>query len=112
MDQIFEQSGIKISLRTRLGIENEEEFERLFAIYRKYPLEELIIHPRVQKDYYKNNPRMTGFVDALVKAPFPVVYNGDIFNQNCFERFHAEYPEVDRVMLAGVYCRILVSLVR
>ena len=99
LNQIFEQSGIKISLKTRLGIENEEEFERLFELYRKYPLEELIIHPRVQKDYYKNRPHMACFADVPGKAPFPVVYNGDIFNQNCFERFHAEYPGVDRVML-------------
>jgi hypothetical protein len=28
-----------------------EEFDDIIRIYNKYPIEELIIHPRVQKDF-------------------------------------------------------------
>ena len=48
---------MKISIKTRLGMDDPEEFEDLLTIYNKYPLEELIVHARVQKDYYKNTPR-------------------------------------------------------
>lgn len=34
-------------------MEEPEEFDRLLDIYNRYPFEELILHPRVQKDYYK-----------------------------------------------------------
>lgn len=55
-----------------------DEFEDLLTIYNKYPLEELIIHPRVQKDYYKNTPRLETFGEALEHSKTPVCYNGDI----------------------------------
>ena len=52
-----------------------DEFEDLLAIDNKYPLEELIIHPRVQKDYYKNTPRLETFGEALEHSKTPVCYN-------------------------------------
>ena len=46
-------------------MEDEDEFEHLLEIYNKFPVTELIIHPRVQTDYYKNKPRMEYFLKAL-----------------------------------------------
>ena len=57
LDEIFRKCDMKISIKTRLGMDDPEEFEDLLTIYNKYPLEELIVHARVQKDYYKNTPR-------------------------------------------------------
>ena len=34
-------------------------------IYNRFPMEELIIHPRVQKDFYKNIPNLEIFGEAL-----------------------------------------------
>ena len=51
---------MKLSVKTRIGVEADEEFERLLAIYNQYPISELIIHPRLQQDYYKNHPRKAG----------------------------------------------------
>lgn len=99
LEQIFAGTELKISLKTRIGIDAPEEFERLFEIYRKYSLEELIVHPRIQKDYYKNRPNMEVFSKIFPDAPYPVVYNGDIFSKKHFERFAKAYPSVDRVML-------------
>ena len=44
--------NMKISVKTRIGKDKPEEFYEFIKIYNKYPLEELIIHPRTQKDYY------------------------------------------------------------
>lgn len=49
----------------------------LLAIYRKYPLSELIVHPRIQKEFYKGVPHRDAW--AAVSGPWPAVYNGDIF---------------------------------
>ena len=38
---------MKISIKTRLGMDDPEEFEDLLTIYNKYPLEELIVYARV-----------------------------------------------------------------
>ena len=56
-DEVFQKTGvndIKVSVKTRIGLESPLEFEDILKVYEKYPLEELIIHPRLQIDYYKN----------------------------------------------------------
>ena len=52
LDEIFEKCPIKISIKTRLGRYHEEEIEELFELFSNYPYEELIVHPRVQTDFY------------------------------------------------------------
>ena len=90
---------MEISIKTRIGIEDTEEFVRLLQIYNKYPLKELIIHPRLQRDYYKNHPHMESFQYALEKSNAPVCYNGDLFTVEDIENFRKEYPAVENVML-------------
>ena len=79
LDEVFEKCAVRISVKTRLGMDEPEEFCYLLEIYNKYPMEELIIHPRVQKDFYKNTPDLKVFAEALAKSRNPVCYNGDIF---------------------------------
>ena len=94
-----EQSPLKISVKTRLGLEFPEEFEDILKIYNRYPLSEIIIHPRLQKDFYHNTPDLDTFSDALAKSVHPVCYNGDIFTKKQYEAFIERFPTVDRIML-------------
>lgn len=71
---------MRLSIKTRLGMEEEAEFPRLLAIYNHYPLEELIVHPRVREDYYKGKTRMESFRYALEQSRCPVSYNGNLFS--------------------------------
>ena len=99
LDRIFSKTDMKISVKTRLGMENAEEFPRLMEIYNRFPMEELIIHPRVQKDFYKNTPNLEAFGEALAISKNPVCYNGDIFTLNSYNKIINEFPEVNKVML-------------
>lgn len=99
LDEIFSRLDMKISIKTRIGMEDTEEFYELIEIYNKYPLEELIIHPRLQTDYYKNKPNLDVFADALSLSANKVCYNGDIFTQKDYETFTARFPRVETVML-------------
>lgn len=87
LEEVYGQINIKLSIKTRIGLEEEEEFIHLLEIYNRFPVEELIIHPRVQTDYYRNMPHMDAFWKALQKSVNPVVYNGDIFDAGCYETF-------------------------
>ncbi len=71
---------MRLSIKTRLGMEEEAEFPRLLVIYNHYPLEELIVHPRVREDYYKGKTRMESFRYALEQSRCPVSYNGNLFS--------------------------------
>ena len=98
LEEVYSKLNIRLSLKTRLGMEDEEEFEHLLDIYNKFPVSELIIHPRVQTDYYKNTPRMESFLNALEKSKNPVVYNGDIFNKEKYQQVMKQM-DVSGVML-------------
>ena len=99
LEEIFTQSSTKISVKTRIGRDQPEEFYELLEIFNKYPMEELIIHPRVQKDYYKNKPNMKIFKEALASSKNPVCYNGDIFTAEDCREFSSAFPGVGTVML-------------
>ncbi|BCJ98771.1 tRNA dihydrouridine synthase [Anaerocolumna chitinilytica] len=99
LDEIFANPVMKISIKTRIGKDQPEEFNKLIEIYNKYPLEELIIHPRVQKDFYKNKPNKEVFKKALEASKNPLCYNGDIFTLKDYQELIQEFPQVDRVML-------------
>lgn len=99
LEEIFEKLDMKISIKTRLGKNRPEEFSRLLSIFNQYPLEELIIHPRIQADYYQNEPRIEIFREAWKKSRNPVCYNGDLFTRERIAEFQTEFPEADRVMI-------------
>lgn len=99
LDQIFAQPITKISIKTRIGKNDPEEFYELIEIFNKYPMEELIIHPRIQKDFYKNTPNLKVFKEALAVSKNPVCYNGDLYTVKDYEAFTADFPDVDTVML-------------
>lgn len=113
LEEIFEQTDMRISIKTRIGMDSPDEFEGLLHIYNQYPLEELIIHPRLQSDMYRNTPNWEVFGEALAKCRCSVCYNGDIFTVRDYNRFTEQFPEVDRVMLGrgilsdpGLVCAI------
>lgn len=61
-------------------MQEPEEFDRLLDIYNRYPFEELILHPRVQKDYYKNKPRLEYFEKALKKHKSRMLQRRSLYN--------------------------------
>lgn len=99
LDEIFGKCPIKISVKTRLGMEEPGEFTRLLKIYNKYPMEELIIHPRVQKDFYKNTPRLEMFETALKESRNPLCYNGDINSVSDADRLQERFLQTDAIMM-------------
>ena len=99
LNEIFKKCDVKISIKTRIGKDDPEEFVRLLDIYNQYPVEELIIHPRVQKDFYKNQPDLDVFRDAVEGSKIPLCYNGDIFTPESHDEMRREFPQVDTFML-------------
>lgn len=95
----LEKLGMKYSVKTRIGRSDPDEFEDLLTIFNRYPLEELIIHPRIQTDYYKNHPNMEVFAQAVNRSIHPVCYNGDLFSAEAIRSFREQFGQVDMLML-------------
>ena len=75
-----EKDGMKISVKTRLGYHDPEEFSSLMEIFNLFPISELIVHPRIRTDFYKGDVRKEYFAYALEHSKCPLVYNGNIFS--------------------------------
>lgn len=99
LGEIFDGTDMKVSVKTRIGSESAGEARALMEIYRKYPLSELIIHPRTQKQLYRGQADQELFAELLDGFSFPVCYNGDILTQKDYNDFIQKYPQVRRVML-------------
>lgn len=99
LDEIYKTCDIKISVKTRLGKDSPEEFYKLIEIYNKYPLEELIIHPRTREDFYGNTPNLKIFEEALTLSKHSICYNGDIFTVSNYNDIVDKFKEIDKVML-------------
>lgn len=106
LDQFLDQvcnalTGMEmvLSIKTRLGMTDPEEFYELIQIFNRYPLSELIIHPRVRTDYYNHQPNLVLFRDGIRLSRNPVCYNGDLFHTEGLHKFMTEFPAVDSVML-------------
>ncbi len=81
LDAVFSKSPLPISVKTRLGLEDPEEFPALLEIFNRYPIPELTIHPRVRKDFYKEPSRPEWFRYALAHSKNPLCCNGDILTK-------------------------------
>ena len=99
LDQIFTECDCKISIKTRVGKDAPDEWERILALYEKYPLSELIVHPRIQKDFYKYTPRMEQYRYVAEHSCHSLCYNGDIHSAEAYEKLRLEFPDTDKVML-------------
>lgn len=99
LDGVFSEAPIPISVKTRLGMKDDEEFPRLLEIFNRYPIQELIIHPRVRTDFYKPPLHLDSFSYAVENSHIPLCYNGDIESIQDLERMQSLFPRVEAFMI-------------
>lgn len=99
LDAIFSASAIPISIKTRIGFSDPEEFPHLLEIFNQYPIRELTVHPRVRAAFYKGSVHMDTFRFCLENANMPVCYNGNLCSASQIRALQAQYPAVQSVMI-------------
>ena len=75
---IFTASPLSVSVKTRIGYESPEEFVKLLDIFNRYPIKELIIHPRTRKQFYDGKLHMDQYEYAVANSKLPLCFNGDL----------------------------------
>ncbi len=99
LDRVFEEIDIKFSIKCRLGYFNPEEIDAIIPVFNKFPLSELIIHPRIGKQLYKGEADVKRFKAIIPLINAPLVYNGDIVSVESFERIRDLVQPVKQFML-------------
>lgn len=103
-DEVFSDAAVRngefiVSVKTRIGKNEVEEWPELMQVYNRYPIHELTVHPRIQKEFYKGTPHLDVFADILKEGRNPVVYNGDLFTVEKVKEFREKFPTVGTVMI-------------
>ena len=70
----------KFTVKTRLGFEQPEEFERLLPIFARHALDLLVVHGRTVREGLRSPPHYGRIAQAVAAMRCPVVANGDIFS--------------------------------
>ena len=104
VDEVFSDAAVRngeflVSVKTRIGKNEVEEWPELMQVYNRYPIHELTVHPRIQKEFYKGTPHFDVFTDILKESRNPVVYNGDLFTVEKVKEFREKFPTVGTVMI-------------
>ena len=98
-ERIFEQIDIKFSVKCRLGYFSPDEIEAVLPIFNRFPLSELVIHPRIGKQLYKGEADVERFKKLIPYINAPLVYNGDIFSVDSFGCIREAVQPVSQFML-------------
>ena len=99
LDEIFSQTPVDISVKTRLGWEDPAEFEAILALYEKYPIKELIVHARVREEYYKGEAHRGIYEAAAARTTLPIGYNGDICTPEDARSLAQAAPATTQIMI-------------
>lgn len=98
-DDIFRKSTINISVKTRIGFYDEDEWQDILKIYNRYPISELIIHPRTREDLYKNSVRYNSYKYAIDNSDLNLCYNGDIYSVEDYKNLCNKFIGINKIML-------------
>ena len=80
-------------------MDSVEEFADILQVYNQYPISELIIHARVQKEFYKGEPHLEAFGEAVKETSHSLCYNGDIWTLEDYQRVRTLFPSVTKFMI-------------
>lgn len=98
LDRIFFAAPVSVSIKTRIGRSDYNEAQALAELFSRYPVSELIVHPRLEKDFYKGPVSMEGFEIFRKNNPDNICYNGNIFTRADACEFAEKNESVTTVM--------------
>lgn len=69
---------IPFTVKTRIGFESPDEFDRLLEVFQRHALDLLTVHGRTVAERYRSAVHYDRIADAVRHLPFPVIANGNI----------------------------------
>lgn len=88
-----------LSVKTRIGYERPEEWERLLGILAEFPFHHVTVHVRTMKEQYTTAKHPEAFDEAIRKGVAHPVYNGDLRTAADVADLKARCPETEAVMI-------------
>ena len=97
--EVTGKTPFRLSLNMRLGLHSADEGRNILQRLNDYPLGFLVIHPRLGDDLYEGTPDLALFEEFCHITRHKIVYSGDVFTVEDYERLSERFPQVEAWML-------------
>lgn len=99
LEKVMREIRLAFSVKCRLGYSSATEILQLAPVLNRYPLHEITLHARIGRQLYSGQPDLGSFAGAAATIRASLVYNGDIFGLNDYERFRTRFTEIEKLMI-------------
>ena len=99
LNEVIPKVPNTVSIKVRLGSEDNKDLSRLLPHLNDLPLKEIIIHPRTGKQLYSGTVDLSLFEENLNLTEHEVVYSGDIDSFEKYRTLRKRFPSVNRWMI-------------
>ncbi len=99
LDALMPQLSITLSVKTRLGYHSPGEFGPLVEVFNDYPLESVMIHPRIGEQMYQGEMHLDALDRHIGRLKHRLVFSGDIASPAQFRALKERYPMISDWML-------------
>lgn len=99
LDKIFSETACRVSVKVRLGRYDQGEIFLLLKVFERYPLKEIVLHPRTAAQVYTGKADLDAFLAVRGLTGHKLVYNGDITCPDTFTSVRKKIPGVIDFMI-------------
>ncbi|MBR2445605.1 MAG: tRNA-dihydrouridine synthase family protein [Clostridia bacterium] len=99
LERVFDACPIDISIKTRIGYQDEGELPELLEIFGRYPIRELIVHPRTSKEMYRGVPHLDAYDYVCANTKIPLCYNGNVSTRADAAYIAVRFPQTEAIMI-------------
>lgn len=89
----------QFSVKMRLGMHSEDEGIEIMHRLNDYPLEFVVIHPRLGDQHYEGVPDLDALERLLAVCKHTVIYSGDINTVADYQKLSNRFPQINQWML-------------
>jgi len=99
LERVFAACPIDISIKTRIGYQDEGELPELLEIFGRYPICELIVHPRTGKEMYRGVSHLDAYDSVCANMQIPLCYNGNVSTRADAAYIAERFPKTEAIMI-------------
>lgn len=87
------------SVKMRLGMNSADEGLEIMRRLNNYPLEFVVVHPRLGKQQYQGNTDLNAFREILAITQHRVIYSGEVNSVEDYQSLQQQFPQIHDWML-------------
>lgn len=97
--KVTENTPFSLSLKMRLGMVRPDESIDILNRLNRYPIDFVVIHPRLGVQQYEGIPHLEAFGECVNATKHRVVYSGDIWTLQDYQKLKSRFPQITDWML-------------